>query len=520
MVTEAPSARAARDDRDPQGHRGASWQIFLRGVGCNWLVCLAVWMAAGAEDIGGEDRSRSSSRSSRSSPWASTMSSRTCSSCRRRSSPTSPASPGATRCTTGRSPVSATSSARPCSSPVLTGTCTAAMRALVQRVSRGERQRGRRTGRGDRSRSARPARRHPRRRRGDRRSARRQGARAARLRRRRRPHERAARRPRGARRVPVHAVRRRTQGHPPELRRRRTSRAGRAAVRALPRAARRRGRRVRRAHGGRARQRRTGDACSWSYRVRAVPPEERFVVRFAAEPPQEMLPIRSLGRHAPAGVPGRLPAALRRRRRRARSASSSTTPTAPGRGAPTSPSPRARARASTSSASSPTRRRIRAPTTPHEREPSAFYALADFTDETAEANPDWKLDLCDEVIGGWRGEHGRVAAMTLVWGRALTGGGAIVTAELAGLAVDQCALVDARFTLIAPDNYKSDFLEIHLWDSRGTEIARESPLRRRRRGRGRGVGRPLDVHECAYRCALMNVRRSGRSGPARRPRRR
>ena len=111
---------------------------------------------------------------------------------------------------------------------------------------------------------------------------------------------------------------------------------------------------------------------------------------------------------------------------------------------------------------------------PDEREPSAFFALADFTDETAEANPDWKLDLCDEVIGGWRGEHGRVAAMTLIWGRALTGGGAIVTAELAGLAVDQCALVDARFTLIAPDNYKSDFLEIHLWDSRGNEIARES----------------------------------------------
>jgi formate transporter len=29
-------------------------QIFLRAVGCNWLVCLAVWMALGAEDIGGK----------------------------------------------------------------------------------------------------------------------------------------------------------------------------------------------------------------------------------------------------------------------------------------------------------------------------------------------------------------------------------------------------------------------------------------------------------------------------------
>jgi formate transporter len=30
------------------------WQIFLRAIGCNWLVCLAVWMAMGAEDIGGK----------------------------------------------------------------------------------------------------------------------------------------------------------------------------------------------------------------------------------------------------------------------------------------------------------------------------------------------------------------------------------------------------------------------------------------------------------------------------------
>ncbi len=29
-------------------------QIFLRALGCNWLVCLAVWMAFSAEDIGGK----------------------------------------------------------------------------------------------------------------------------------------------------------------------------------------------------------------------------------------------------------------------------------------------------------------------------------------------------------------------------------------------------------------------------------------------------------------------------------
>ena len=30
------------------------WQIFTRAVGCNWLVCLAVWMALAAEDITGK----------------------------------------------------------------------------------------------------------------------------------------------------------------------------------------------------------------------------------------------------------------------------------------------------------------------------------------------------------------------------------------------------------------------------------------------------------------------------------
>jgi formate/nitrite transporter len=37
-----------------KGGTESDWQIFLRAVGCNWLVCLAVWMALGAEDIGGK----------------------------------------------------------------------------------------------------------------------------------------------------------------------------------------------------------------------------------------------------------------------------------------------------------------------------------------------------------------------------------------------------------------------------------------------------------------------------------
>ena len=106
--------------------------------------------------------------------------------------------------------------------------------------------------------------------------------------------------------------------------------------------------------------------------------------------------------------------------------------------------------------------------------PADFFAHVDFTDEVAERNPDWKLDLCEEVIGAWRGESGAVAAMTLVWGRPLVSGGAIVTAELADLAVDQCDLVDERFTLIAPDDYRHDLLDIKLFGPRGRELARES----------------------------------------------
>jgi hypothetical protein len=107
-------------------------------------------------------------------------------------------------------------------------------------------------------------------------------------------------------------------------------------------------------------------------------------------------------------------------------------------------------------------------------EPSDFSAYVDFTEETAEQNPDWQMDLCDEVIGAWRGHSGAVAAMTLVWGHPLVSGGRIATAELADLAVDQCELVNERFTLIAPDDYRQDLLEIKLFGAKGQELARES----------------------------------------------
>ncbi|MGH2866873.1 MAG: hypothetical protein ACRDNK_04800 [Solirubrobacteraceae bacterium] len=106
--------------------------------------------------------------------------------------------------------------------------------------------------------------------------------------------------------------------------------------------------------------------------------------------------------------------------------------------------------------------------------PTEFEARADFTTELAEANPDWKLDLNDDVVASWRGEDGKRAEMTLVWGVPMVPGGAVVTAELANLAVDQCELIDERFTLLAADNYRGDYLEVKLWDKRGEELAAES----------------------------------------------
>ncbi len=109
-----------------------------------------------------------------------------------------------------------------------------------------------------------------------------------------------------------------------------------------------------------------------------------------------------------------------------------------------------------------------------EQEPSDFAASADFTDELAETHPEWRMDLCDEVIGTWRGESGNQADMTLVWGVPQIRGGVIATAELAELCVDQCLLVEDRFTLIAPDDYRKDFLDIKLFNVRGEELASES----------------------------------------------
>jgi hypothetical protein len=107
-------------------------------------------------------------------------------------------------------------------------------------------------------------------------------------------------------------------------------------------------------------------------------------------------------------------------------------------------------------------------------EPSSFTARADYTDETAEANPDWQLDLSDEEIGSWRGTKELSANIALVWGHALTAGGALATAELGPTTTDQCEVVDDRFTLISLDGWTGDLLEVRLWDGKGGLLASES----------------------------------------------
>jgi hypothetical protein len=107
-------------------------------------------------------------------------------------------------------------------------------------------------------------------------------------------------------------------------------------------------------------------------------------------------------------------------------------------------------------------------------EPDELVAAADFSDQLAEDHPEWAMDLCDEEVGSWRGEDGEEADMTLVWGRPMVDGGVTATAELGGVTVDQCRIVEGRFTLIAPDDYRGDTLEVALWDGAGRELARES----------------------------------------------
>jgi hypothetical protein len=109
-----------------------------------------------------------------------------------------------------------------------------------------------------------------------------------------------------------------------------------------------------------------------------------------------------------------------------------------------------------------------------DHEAGDFFAWADYTADTAQQHPDWRMDVSQEVVGGWRGVDGDVAAMTLVWGVPLLRGGRLATAELGSRTVDQCAVSEDRFTLLAPDAYGDEYLDVVLWDGGGSELARES----------------------------------------------
>ena len=115
---------------------------------------------------------------------------------------------------------------------------------------------------------------------------------------------------------------------------------------------------------------------------------------------------------------------------------------------------------------------------PPEGEPAEFAASADFTDVFAEDNPDWRIDLNDDVIGRWRGEAGMAGDVTLVWGRPLVPGAIAATAQLELDTVDQEPVSNSRFTLVALDaleGYGDDiFLEVKLWNRRAQELASES----------------------------------------------
>jgi hypothetical protein len=115
---------------------------------------------------------------------------------------------------------------------------------------------------------------------------------------------------------------------------------------------------------------------------------------------------------------------------------------------------------------------------PASGDPGDLRTTADFTDVLAEHNPDWKIDLNDDVVGRWRGENGRAGDVTLVWGRPILHGAVAATAEHDGETVDQEVVSYGRFNLVALDalqGYGDDvFMRVRVWSRNGKELASES----------------------------------------------
>jgi hypothetical protein len=202
--------------------------------------------------------------------------------------------------------------------------------------------------------------------------------------------------------------------------------------------------------------------CCRSLACGAMPAESLFVPRFAAEPPQNAVPS-GLGPQAARGVLRRVPGDQGRSRARdpgdltfypdrtylGRTYVPITAPTEPGL---------------------TVRLCLRRP----DGEDPATSTTRPTTPETASAHPEWAIDLCDEVIGGWRGDGGDVVAITLVWGRPMVDGAALATAQLGDVVVDQSVIEDGRFTLVAPDDYRGQTLDIRLFGAADDELACES----------------------------------------------
>jgi hypothetical protein len=115
---------------------------------------------------------------------------------------------------------------------------------------------------------------------------------------------------------------------------------------------------------------------------------------------------------------------------------------------------------------------------PEKGEGTDVRATADFTDVTADENPDWKIDLNDDVIGTWRAEAERGGDVTLIWGLPLVRGAVAASAEVDGVLVDQAPIQEGRFTLVAVDALHGFgeplYLEVRLWDRELRELAAES----------------------------------------------
>ena len=204
-----------------------------------------------------------------------------------------------------------------------------------------------------------------------------------------------------------------------------------------------------------------------------MPPVERFVCRFAAEPPQEALPHGDWAQTPAGRVPRRLPAHRQpRARSSARRASCAGSPTARWNGRTYVP---VTARTTTDLElfgyvsfvpGDPERGRrradgLRGDRRLHRRDGRAQPGLADRRLRGGRR----RLARRGRPQRGHDARVGRAAARARAsWPPPSSPASPSTSARS----------LDDRFTLIAPDDYRGDFLDVKLWDADGRELASES----------------------------------------------